>query len=257
MAHIKRIRWRAILVALLFGGMALLLSARSLVAFACPTCFGMTRLAEGLLIEQDAGDEVRRRMIAARSEAQRRLSAFYPHKLGKPDVIACSTWRCYQRFGGGAPQDGRVTPKGVAHGAYYIKLSPDGTSEELAAAILAHELAHIELHKRLGLIRTAWGLPVWFDEGLAVIISKDPRAKYGEKAFQALPLADRELPLDQLATLRTWRQSFRAGKPVYTIAAHHVRTWLRGAADPARHLEALIERLRRGEDFASALVAFR
>jgi hypothetical protein len=40
---------------------------------------------------------------------------------------------------------------------------------------ISHELAHTELHKRLGFYRTFFDNPKWRDEGLAVWISKDPR----------------------------------------------------------------------------------
>ncbi|MFD1796075.1 hypothetical protein FQV27_02080 [Paracoccus aurantiacus] len=54
----------------------------------------------------------------------------------------------------------------------FVFVYPDGAT----VPILAHEVAHAELHKRVGVLRFIGGaVPAWFDEGLAVYISGDER----------------------------------------------------------------------------------
>jgi hypothetical protein len=76
-----------------------------------------------------------------------------------------------------------------------VMLSPRG----IDAVIAAHELAHVELHERLG--SHAGHVPQWFDEGLAVLVSDDPRYLRPETAVdRCLVASDEALP----ATLPEW-----------------------------------------------------
>ena len=91
------------------------------------------------------------------------VAAFFGPLRADPVVVACLTPKCVRIFGDDAAG-------AVAYGWYAIKLMPTGQR----VAIATHELTHAELHRRVGLIsfaRTA--VPMWFDEGLAVLISKE------------------------------------------------------------------------------------
>jgi hypothetical protein len=55
-----------------------------------------------------------------------------------------------------------------------VKIAPNGFNP----MIITHELFHAELHKRMGLFGMLKPvIPVWFNEGMATLISKDPRYK--------------------------------------------------------------------------------
>ncbi len=56
-----------------------------------------------------------------------------------------------------------LTPFGA-----YIILSPDGTNID----VLSHELSHAELMERVGWQIRRQKIPVWFDEGLAMLVDK-------------------------------------------------------------------------------------
>ncbi len=48
--------------------------------------------------------------------------------------------------------------------------SPFGIGDT-SEGVLAHELSHLHLKQRLGMLGVLWGIPVWFQEGLACIVS--------------------------------------------------------------------------------------
>ena len=77
---------------------------------------------------------------------------FAPHVPG----FRKASEQCYVEHGGG-------TDKGRAYGESMLLLSPRG----LNAVITSHELTHIELHHRIGALRSWRAIPAWFDEGLS------------------------------------------------------------------------------------------
>ncbi|GIF37917.1 hypothetical protein [Actinoplanes xinjiangensis] len=132
-------------------------AAPSIAAIACPQCYGLSSLGDGVYAERD--DEAYHRIVTA---AEQRISDFYGGRTSDARVLICATPECYRSIGGGGE-------KGQAFGRWALRLSPDGANETIAT----HELAHIELHKRLG--SASESVPDWFDEGLAVLISEDAR----------------------------------------------------------------------------------
>ncbi|WP_045741864.1 hypothetical protein [Actinoplanes rectilineatus] len=135
----------------------LAVGAPVVAAAACPQCYGLSEIADGVYADRD--DDAYRRMLDA---ADRRISTFYGGRVSDPRVLICSTSECYRRLGGGGE-------KGRALGRWSLMLAPAGANEVIAT----HELAHAELHERLG--SAASDVPDWFDEGLAVLISDDER----------------------------------------------------------------------------------
>ena len=131
----------------------------------CPSCFGLKEVAPRLYVDAAAGERDTRRLQAMVRQARRRVAEFFGPLRADPIVVACLTSQCVKLFG-----DDKASA--VAYGWYAIKLLPSGQS----VAVAAHELAHAELHRRVGLggfIRTS--VPMWFDEGLAVLVSEERR----------------------------------------------------------------------------------
>ena len=140
--------------------LGLLWSTPALGAYLCPTCYGLERVAEGVYAEADAPD-----FGPIITEARARVAAYYGAFERQPVLLICQSDTCHGRLGSGGA-------RAVTYGAQFIYVSPRGLQPE----ILAHEFSHIALHARVGL----WGLltgaiPVWFDEGLAVLVSQDQR----------------------------------------------------------------------------------
>ncbi|MFD0490124.1 hypothetical protein ACFQ0O_27270 [Saccharopolyspora spinosporotrichia] len=101
-------------------------------------------------------------MVSAVEEANRRVDRFYGGRVSSPRIVACLTDGCYRRIGGGGE-------RGVAVLNSAVMLSPRGVDPVIAS----HEMSHVELHTRLH--SSGARVPQWFDEGLAVLVSGDPR----------------------------------------------------------------------------------
>ncbi|GAB7042803.1 hypothetical protein JCM9533A_66540 [Catenuloplanes niger JCM 9533] len=214
---------------------ALTVAYPSVVALACPACYGFAEIQPRVYVERGATGARRATVTAALTTADAALRTFYGDRVSAPRVLACVTDDCYQRLRGGGSRGIAVLNRGVL-------LSPAG----LDPVIATHELAHVELHERLG----SATVPRWFDEGLAVVVSDDPRylAPAGSADRCLLPPAEAR-PL----TARDWNLSTAGADNAYPKAACLVSHWLAASGGPAA-VHDLVAGLRAGTPF-HALVA--
>jgi hypothetical protein len=152
--------------ALCISGCSTVRSAKLFV----PSWFGFSEISEGVHVDDQMPLSQQQEFLKTLGLAKSRVSAFFGDIEGSPKVFACSTEECFVSHGG-------ITAKGKAYGDSMLLLSPRG----LDVVIAAHELTHIELHHRVGVFRSWREIPNWFDEGLAVLVSEDPR--YIEEAW--------------------------------------------------------------------------
>ncbi|MEU7804005.1 hypothetical protein AB0B10_32625 [Micromonospora arborensis] len=221
----NRLRWTLggiVVVLLTVGGLAL--AYPSVAAAVCPGCYGLTRVGEHFYSERDLTAAQNDQLVGLAVDARRRVEVFYGDRKSEPRLIACFTDDCYNRIGGGGE-------KGVAVLNRAVMLSPRG----LDPVIASHEMAHVELHRRLD-----GEVPQWFDEGLAVVVSDDPRY-LGEHC--RVPF-DGPLP----ETLSAWLDAAGADQQVYSKAACRVQWWLdaNGGRDAVL---TLIEQINDGAAF--------
>lgn len=180
----------------------------SVTAVACPQCYGLTEVADGVYAERGAD---RQRLIALAAEANRRVTAFYGGRTTAPRLLACETAGCYNRIGGGGSRGTAILNRAVL-------LSPRG----LDPVIAAHEMSHVELHQRLD------GVPQWFTEGLAVVVSDDLRYLKPAGAGDRCRIAtDKPLP----ETLGEWLAG-NGGEQKYAEAACRVSRWIGDRSGP-------------------------
>lgn len=223
----------AVLSLLAVGAVAIF--APVALAYACPRCYGLTDLGRGVHAEiSDESDPGTLR--AAVSQARQRVADFFNGFDRTPTLLICATEACDRRLGGKGA-------KARAYGATFIHVSPEGRT----ATILAHEFSHIETHARIGETRGALGaLPAWFDEGLAVIVSRDERYLEIEgDTLQCRVEPDGDLP----ETRSEWGPAAgRKNRPIYAMAACRVLQWMEknGGRDGVL---ALLDRIGAGDDF--------
>jgi hypothetical protein len=208
----------------LLGVGGLVFAYPSVAATTCPGCYGLTRVRGDVYSERGLTAVQTDQLLALAAGARQRVEAFYGDRRSDPRLVACFTDDCYDRIGGGGE-------KGVAVLNRAVMLSPRG----LDVVIAAHEMAHVELGRRLD-----GEVPQWFDEGLAVVVSDDPRY-LGEHC--RVPF-DGPLP----ETLPAWLTAASADQRMYSKAACRVQRWLdaNGGRDA---VPALIDRLNDGADF--------
>jgi hypothetical protein len=226
-----RFRWIAAAVVVLLAAAAgiVALAYPSAAATTCPGCFGLVRVQDGLWSERGLTPAQREQLKTLVAEARRRVAEFYGGRETDPRLVACFTDDCYDRIGGGGE-------KGIAILNRAVMLSPRG----LDAVIASHEMSHVELHHRLD-----GGVPQWFDEGLAVVVSADPRYL---GAHCDGPAGDDPLP----ETLSAWLRAASTDQRVYSRAGCKVSRWLDANGGPPAALR-LIDALNRGEPFPPEL----
>jgi hypothetical protein len=159
--------WRALvwlgMLAALSLGIALWL-VRPLVAAACPACFGLSQAAPRLYMQSTMPPALRAHVIEALAEAERRVGGFFGGLQHSPRVLVCADDACYRRIGGIA---GSGT--GTA-GSWALVVSP----QAVGPVPIAEALAQVELYGRVGYFHMTIGtLPMWFDEGVAVLAADD------------------------------------------------------------------------------------
>jgi hypothetical protein len=205
----------------------------AVAAVACPECYGMQPLAADVYVERDLSPAERERIEQVVAVARQRISAFYGPAASDPRILVCTTAACYERIGGGGEA-------GVAVLNQALMLAPRGVTEVIAT----HELSHVELRKRL----RGHSVPQWFNEGLAVVVSNDPRYLKPDGAKdRCLIESDGPLPV----TLDAWHKASAADERVYARAACAVDRWARARGGRAA-ITDLIEHLAAGEPFDHA-----
>lgn len=199
-----------------------------------PSWFGFTKITEGVYVDDQMPPTQRQEFLNTLNLSKQRVSTFFGSIEASSKVFACSTEECFVSHGG-------VTAKGKAFGDSMLLLSPRG----LNVTIAAHELTHIELHNRVGAFRSWREIPVWFDEGLAVLVSEDSR--YTEKAW--LKATDNGCNAPKLENIGDllgngdWLLS-------YGTARREVGAWYLHVGRAG--LERLIMDVKNGSDFNSA-----
>lgn len=197
----------------------------AVAAAGCPSCYGFVDMGDHIFIQGSTAPETRDTAKATIEEARTRVRAFYGSLEAHPRVLLCQTDDCYRPLGGGS--------RGVALLDQALILSPRG----IDAVIATHELAHVEFHRRIGLRATlSRSVPQWFDEGLAVAVSDDPR--YLAPGSQ--PDRCRSQPDGDLPTSRTAWIEAPQSVDLYAKAACKVSRWLgsHGGSAGVRQLAA-------------------
>ncbi|OOY12569.1 hypothetical protein BMG00_01580 [Thioclava marina] len=223
--------WRVIRVSFLalaaggtLGLLALLWFYPVLAAGICPRCFGLDRAAPAIFVDRAMPRDDRRALVETIDAARAQVARFYPERAAHSRILACSTEECDRRLGG----------RGAAAVTYslgpwaVVRVAPRG----LTGTILAHELAHTETHARLGMLGQIRGkMPAWFDEGLSVLVSDDPRylnPGAGIERCKALP--DQPLPVSPFE----WAPLAGRDNGLYAQAACAVLIWAaHQGGDPA------------------------
>ena len=133
------------------------LSATKLIA---PEMFGMEKISDTVYVDEIMSDKARTELLNSHEKARKNIKLMYGDVLSNPDVIACSTEQCFQKFGG-------VSSRAKNYGGSTFLLSPRGVTPQ----IISHEWSHNEFYVRIDSFWTMRNIPQWFDEGLAVVVS--------------------------------------------------------------------------------------
>ena len=222
---------------LLLGGLAAAVALPGPQQLFCPSCHGLEQIADDIYVDPVIPPAQRKAIVLSIERARRRVAAFFGSLKAAPRIVVCRSQACAGTFG-------TRGAKGVAYAWHAILL----TNSRIFTVIAAHELTHIELHWRMGLVGWLRGtVPAWFDEGLATLVSKDPRFRHDSPAE-----AVREI-MTVRSYLGQWAQyTGRVGwRTAYGAASTRVRQLRRRIGHAG--LKRFVERLARDGDFAGLL----
>ncbi len=212
-------------------------------AYYCPDCFGFDDMGEDVFVEPRLADIDRERLRNDIASARSTVSKFYGQPVHSNRFIVCATGACNEWVNGGSA-------KAFAVGDNLVYVSPAGRNE----TILTHELAHVQLHAMLG-DAALDDVPAWFDEGLAVVVSKDDRyLQPSHSGLAACRIEDDGRPLP--TSKSDWLDAAPVGDHmVYAWAACRVSSWLK-IHDGAAGVKKAVDAIRSGRKFdASGSVA--
>lgn len=204
---------RAAIVACLAALTALPAGAASLDA---PAEAGLRNLGDSVFGDPDLSPTEVAQLKRMVEHARRRVALFYGAVSATPNVVFCGSTDCYREFGG--------VGLGFSNGANIV-ISPQGWRP----AIVAHELAHVELASRIGgMQRVLRIVPQWFDEGLAVMVSM--ASEFSDDDWIEATAEGRTAPsLGDLETMEQWNQrTGRNGENMqmtYGTAKREVARW--------------------------------
>jgi hypothetical protein len=200
----------------------------------------LKRVEAKLYVDPRLSQEETERLLRKVAEAQARDARFFGVLLSKPVIIAGPDNQVMDRFG---QAGNRTALTYLFLGQAFIVLGPDGMNLD----VIAHEIMHAELARRVGFWNRAFKVPTWFDEGLAM--QADEREPFSELHWQertkAGTLAPDLIPLT--SGVRFFAGDIWAN---FATAKHEVRRWLTIVGTPG--LLDFIDRLNGHESFASA-----
>jgi len=124
-----------------------------------------------MYVNPQMSKEERKTILLLYQKSRLRIDSLFGSTKSKPSILIGNTYEVMQLFGTSTSQNQLQGQTGMTHltpfGAYIV-LSPEGTNID----VLSHELCHAELMERLGWQNRRKKIPVWFDEGLAMLVDK-------------------------------------------------------------------------------------
>lgn len=231
-------RLTALVFVLLSIALAWLLHSEPHVrAYLCPACSGFRQVAPQIYVDQQATDAQIDAALQDLAAAEGMVLDFYPERMSDPVWLLCLSGECGMRS---LPR-----PLAMFYMNLFVFVYPDGATP----TILAHELAHTELHERVGSNRRFFSqaVPTWFDEGLAVYISQDTRyLDVEDGVVTGCTAGDWPQPPSDQRTFR--RLGSTEAEAIYTASACQVIDWLdhHGGAEA---VVSFLGEIRAGDSF--------
>lgn len=233
---LRRVLFATLIFLSLLAG-AIVYAAPHVGVFLCPGCYGFSKGASRVCFDDGANETQAAIALENLAAANRQVLEFYPDRSTRPVWLFCLSEQCLDRFGRG--------PLALTYFGRFVFVYPDGAT----ATILTHETAHTELQNRAGITRSIEGVvPAWFDEGLAVYISRDPRY-LRLRDGKVTGCRERNLPEPPTDGRRFLHLAATQAYTVYTASACKVIDWLDDHGGPQGVIDMAVA-IRAGQPFA-------
>lgn len=205
---------------------------------------GMIKIAPNIYVDKDMNLTQQKNLLKQSKKAKKYVALIYHDVKSTPIIYACSTKKCAKSLGIGARRAYQM------HN--HIVLSP----KALNVLLIAHESSHAELYKRVDGFFNWLKIPAWFDEGLAVVVSRD-EPRHNEIAWQRIQNENIPYPkINELISTHQWNtathkynKNLDGNKIVvtYAFAGHVVKEWYKKVG--ANGLLEFFKDIRNGSSF--------
>lgn len=192
----------------------------SLSAGACPTCFGFEQIGNNIYLEKGANASQIQNALNYEKTAISDVRKFFPDFKAGQRTLVCYSLKCEENLG-------ITKAKANTYRTWLVVVSSRGFEQ----TFFTHEYSHVALHEISGIGLNPMGIfPVWFDEGLAVIISKDKRYINPDKTGLERCI---DKDIKNVPNLQTqWGAYVSKDLMVYSRSACRVSLWLEKYGEP-------------------------
>lgn len=248
--NIKKLKRKHIIIGtisfLLIGCFVYVLAFTSVGYFATIQFRGFSKIQDNIYLDVDyPSDSIE--ILSVIGESNLRLNNFWGTVESTPTIIISANKEKLKNMG--LTSSPALTTH-VGSNSFVVI-----SSEGLGIDVVAHELTHAEIYKRLYAGKLLFSLPIppWFDEGVA--LQNDYRDIYNENAWaEATDNGDNISDFSEIST----PQKFYAGTSEerryrYIISKHEVSEWIEKNGRNA--LIALIDNVSQGIDFSESYYA--
>ncbi|MCC5824872.1 hypothetical protein [Alkalimonas sp.] len=164
-------------------------------------------------------------------DGRQRVDATFGEMIATPKIVIVGNKAEASNFGANSTATAYYTPMGTC-----IILGPKGQNVDVAA----HELVHAEVGQRVGWLNHWLEIPVWFNEGVALIVDH-------RKPFLIENIDISQEAIDSVKQLKTGREFFGGTNTHENYVASRMAV---NNFEPLQLYQKL-ERVRNGESFGS------
>lgn len=210
-------------------------NAGPLAASFCPECFGFKKIENNIYFDANANSEQIEAFKKWSKDSIIQVKEYFPNLESVPRYLVCVSKACDEKMG-------NISAKAQTYKNNLIYITSSGFEQKF----LAHELSHVAFHEKAGNLLSPSGIyPAWFDEGLAVIISKDER--YINPSFEGKNACIRTDINDLPTNVVTWGHEAGKDRMVYSRAACRVEIWLEKNGGKSKFYDSFIKMLNKGK----------
>lgn len=120
-----------------------------------------SEIAPNVFVSPFVNEDESGRLLSIINAGQLRVSNTFGTMISDPIVIVATTKDEASRFGSNSYGKAHLTPIGQC-----IVLGPEGHNVD----VIAHEYTHSEVHFRTGWFSHYLNIPIWFNEGVALLV---------------------------------------------------------------------------------------
>ncbi len=120
-----------------------------------------SEISPNIFVSPNLNHQQKEKLLSNIKQGQARVTDTFGRMSSKPKLLITSNDEEAAQFGSNSYGNALLTPFGQC-----LVLGPQGHNVD----VIAHEYVHAEVHHRVGWLNHYLNVPIWFNEGLAVLV---------------------------------------------------------------------------------------